>query len=91
MKTQTLVMVGGLAVLGLGAYLLLTPRTPAGVPGGSTYVPPGTTVNGYQNNSGAPAWVTTTGAILGMVNGVVTSLGSLPWNQWFPNSGGTGQ
>jgi hypothetical protein len=89
MKTsQTILLVGGVAVLGIGAYLLLAPpRTPAGIPPGSTYIPPGGAVQGYQNNSGVPAWVTTTGAIMGMVNGVVTSLGSLPWGQW--TGGGT--
>ena len=94
MKTRDLLILAGVGVIGVSAYMLLSkPSTPPGVPNGSTYVPPGSNVGGYQNNSGVPAWVTTTGAILGMVNGVVTSLGSLPWGQWFPGSttGGGGK
>lgn len=92
MKTKEILMVGGVALLGFAVWQLTQPpATPPGIPGGSNYIPAGGSWNGYQNNSGAPAWVTTTGAIMGIVNGLATTLGSMPWDKWFPGGGTTSE
>lgn len=78
MKTSQILLLGGLAV---GAYLLLAPKTPPGVPYGATYLPPNGVYNGFYNNSGGPVWLNALGIAF---NGAGQILNSIPWGSILP-------
>ena len=84
MKTNDLLLIGGLGLAGLAAYMLLTPSAPPQAGSGATFIPPNQNVGGYLNTTGAPVWVTATGVVM---NGLGQILSSIPWNS-ITNQGG---
>lgn len=80
MKTNQLLMLAGVGILGFAAYKYFsTPPPPYGYPG-AQYVPGGGSYYGLQNNTGQPTWVTITQGVLTAVNAAGQILAQIPWD-----------
>jgi len=87
MKTNDLLLFGGLALAVGAAYMYFTaPSAPPQAGSGATFIPPNQNVGGYLNTTGAPVWVTATGVVM---NGLGQILSSIPWSS-ITNQGGAG-
>lgn len=81
MKTNQLLMLAGVGILGFAAYkYFTTPAAPAGWQG-ANYVPPGGSWNGITNNTGQPTWVNILNGVLTGVNAAGQIIAQIPWNQ----------
>lgn len=87
MKSNDILLIGGLGLAGLAAYMYFSsPSAPPQAGSGATFIPPNQNVGGYLNTTGAPVWVTATGVVM---NGLGQILSSIPWNS-ITNQGGAG-
>lgn len=87
MKTNQILMLAGLGVLGFVAYQYFsTPRGPLGY----NYIPPGGSWNGIQNTGTQPQWVNIVNGILTGLNAAGQVVTQIPWNQFSSGGGYTG-
>lgn len=87
MKTNQILMLAGLAVIGFAGYKYFVAPTPPPGYGNAQYIPGGGTWNGYANTTGQPVWVTVVSGVLTAVTAAGQVLATLPWGNIIPGNG----